>query len=37
MAASAVKIWSRKKEKANGLSKLDTILIGYYIRLGPRS
>ena len=37
MAASAVKICSRKKGKANGLSELEMILLGYYIKLGPRS
>ena len=33
MAASAVKICSRKKGKANGPSELKMILLGYYIRL----
>ena len=37
MAASAVKICSRKKGKANGPSELEKILLGYYIRLGPGS
>ena len=37
MAASAVKICSRKKGKANRPSKLEKMLLGYYIRLGPRS
>ena len=37
MAASAVKICSRKKGKANGPSELEKILLGYYIRLRPRS
>jgi len=37
MAALAVKICSRKKGKANRPSKLENILLGYYIRLGPRS
>ena len=37
MTASTVKICSRKKEKANRLSGLEEILLGYYIRLGPRS
>ena len=37
MVASAVKICSRKKGKANGPSKLEKILLGYYIRLGPGS
>ena len=32
MAASAVKICSRKKGKANGPSKLDMILLEYYIK-----
>ena len=35
MAASAVKLCSRKKGKANGPSKLGKILLGYYIRVGP--
>ena len=37
MAASVVKICSRKKGKANGLTELKKILLGYYIRLGPRN
>ena len=37
MAASAVKIWSRKKGKANRPSESENILLGHYIRLGPRS
>ena len=37
MAASAVKICSGKKGKANGTSKLKKILLGYYIRLKPRN
>ena len=37
IAASAVKICSRKKGKANGLSELEKILLGYYIRLRLRS
>ena len=37
MEASAVKIYSRKKGKANGPSELEKILLGYYIRLGPGS
>ena len=37
MAASAVKICSRKKGKANRPSELEEILLGYYIKLGPRS
>ena len=36
-AASAVKICSRKKVKANRLSKLENMLLGYYIRLGLES
>ena len=36
MAASAVKICSRKKVKASGLSELEKILLGYYIKFGPR-
>ena len=37
MAASAVKICSRKKGKANGPSEMEEILLGCYIRLGPGS
>ena len=37
MAASAVKICSRKKGKANKPSELEMILLGYYIRLRPGS
>ena len=37
MAATAVKICRRRKGKANVLSKLERILLGYYIRLGPGS
>ena len=37
MTASAVRICSRKKGKANGPSELEKILLGYYIRLGPGS
>ena len=37
MEASAVRICSTKKGKANGLSELEKILVGYYIRLGPRN
>ena len=37
MAASAVKICSRKKVKASGLSELEKILLGYYIKLEPGS
>ena len=37
MAAAAIKIYSRKKGKANGPSELEKILLGYYIRLGPGS
>ena len=37
MAASAVKICSKKKGKARGPSELEKILLGYYIRLGPGS
>ena len=37
MASSAVKICSRKKGKTNGPSELEKILLGYYIRLGPRN
>ena len=34
MTASAIKICSRKKGKANRPSKLEEILLGYYINLG---
>ena len=37
MAALVVRIYSRKKEKANRPSELKKIPLGYYIRLGPRS
>ena len=37
MAASAVKICSRKKGKANGMSEFEMVLLGYYVRLGQRS
>ena len=37
MAASAVEICSRKKGKANRPSELEMILLGYYIKLRPRS
>ena len=37
MAALAVKICLRRKGKTNRPSKLERILLGYYIRLGPRS
>ena len=37
MVVSAVKICSRKKGKVNGPSELEMILLGYYIKLGPRS
>ena len=37
MVASAIEICSRKKGKANRPSKLENILLGYYIRLGPGS
>ena len=37
MVASAIKICSRKKGKANGPSELEKILLGYYIRLSPES
>ena len=36
-AALAVKICSRKKGKANRPSKLEKMLLGYYIKLGPGS
>ena len=37
MVASVVKIYSRKKGKANRPSELEKILLGYYIKLRPRS
>ena len=37
MAASVVKICSRKKGKPNGPSDSEKILLGYYIRLVPRN
>ena len=37
MAASAVRICSRKKGKANGPSEVENILFGYYIKLGTGS
>ena len=37
MTASDVKICSRKKGKANKSSELEEILLGYYIKLGPKS
>ena len=37
MATSAVKICSRKKGKTNRPSKMEMILLGYYIKLEPRS
>ena len=37
MTALVVKICSRKKGKANGLSELEKILLGYYIRLELRN
>ena len=37
MTASAIKVGSRKKEKANWPSELEEILLGCYIKLGPGS
>ena len=37
MTASTVKVGSRKKEKVNRPSELEEILLGCYIKLGPRS
>ena len=37
MTASAVKVGLRKKEKANRPSRLQKILLGCYIKLGPKS
>ena len=37
MTASAVKICSREKGKANWPSELEDILLGYYIKLRPGS
>ena len=37
IAMSAIEICSRKKGKANRLSELEEVLLGYYIKLKPRS
>ena len=37
MMASDIKICSRKRGKANGPSELEEVLLGYYIKLWPRS
>ena len=37
MAALVVEAFSRKKRKANGPSKLEMILLGYYIKFGLRN
>ena len=37
MTASAIKICSRKKGKVNRPSELEIILLGYYIKFGPRN
>ena len=37
MVASAVKICSRKKGKADRLIELEMILLGHYIKFGPRN
>ena len=37
MTASDIKICSRKKGKANMPSELEEVLLGYYIKLWPRS
>jgi len=37
MVALVVEACSRKKRKANGLSKLEKILLRYYIEFGPRN
>ena len=37
MMASTVRVGLRKKEKANRPSGLQKILLGYYIKLGPKS
>ena len=37
MTASDVKICSRKKGKASRPSELEDVLLGYYIKLRPRS
>ena len=37
MAASVVEACLRKKEKANGLSELEMILLEYYIKFRPRN
>ena len=37
MTASAVKVGLRKKEKANRPSRLQKIMLGCYIKLGPKN
>ena len=37
MSASDVKICSRRRGKANRSSELEEVLLGYYIKLRPRS
>ena len=37
MTASDIKICLRKRGKANGLSELEELLLGYYIKLRPGS
>ena len=37
MIVSDIKICSRKRGKANGPSELEEVLLGYYIKLRPRS
>ena len=36
VAALVVEDRSKKKRKANGPSELEMILLGYYIKFGPR-
>ena len=36
VASLVVEARSKKKGKANGLSELEMILLGYYIKFGPR-
>ena len=37
MTALDIKIFSRKRGKANRPSELEEVLLGYYIKLRPRS
>ena len=37
MTALAVKVCPRKRKRGKGLSELEEVLLGHYIRLGPES